>query len=82
MSESDSENTVLGKRGRERQEGDEKPDATMKDEVAEDESDDDVGPMPMPAGPGTGAVKKKRKGTYSHSELPSLSNCSPGSTPA
>lgn len=34
-------------------------------EGAEDESDDDVGPMPMPAGPQNGGVKKKRKGMFS-----------------
>ncbi|EKM51860.1 uncharacterized protein PHACADRAFT_127818 [Phanerochaete carnosa HHB-10118-sp] len=63
MSESESENTVLGKRGRDGHEIHEKPeaDANVQVEAAEDESDDDVGPMPMPAGAGNGAAKKKRK---------------------
>lgn len=65
MSDSDPDNTVLGKRGRDGQEADQKPgtDATVKVDVAEDESDDDVGPMPVPAGTGNGAAKKKRKST-------------------
>jgi peptidylprolyl isomerase domain and WD repeat-containing protein 1 len=64
MSDSDNDNTVLGKRPRNRGDAEESPETTdtAKMEVVEDESDDDVGPMPMPAGAGNGAAKKKRKG--------------------
>lgn len=63
MSDSDTENKVLGKRSRNGQEGEGAADPAeqAKMEVEED-SDDDVGPMPMPAGPGNGVAKKKRKG--------------------
>lgn len=64
MSDSDTENKVLGKRPRDLHEQDVTMEVVKDVKVeVDDESDDDVGPMPMPAGPENGGVKKKRKGT-------------------
>ena len=53
---------MLGKRARNGE--DAKPDQVMDTtQDAEDDSDDDIGPMPMPAGAGdNGGVKETRKG--------------------
>lgn len=61
MSDSEQDNSVLGKRSRNGQNSEAEP-AEDHQEMAED-SDEDVGPMPLPAGAEDSIVKKKRKGT-------------------
>lgn len=61
MSDSENESTVLGKRERDEQLG-------IPPADADDQSDEDIGPMPMPSD-ANGAVKKKRKGGYIISAL-------------
>ncbi|KAK1229891.1 Peptidyl-prolyl cis-trans isomerase cyp15 [Marasmius sp. AFHP31] len=55
--EQDRDETVLGKRARMEEHNGNPP----QESNADDESDDDLGPMPMPAGEGNGNSKKKRK---------------------
>ena len=70
MSDSERDVSVLGKRARNGEEAEndhaeepERHDPNAMD--ADDDSDDDVGPMPMPAGEEGRVVKKKRKGACS-----------------
>ena len=72
MSDSERDASVLGKRARngegaenDHAEEPERHDPNAMD--ADDDSDDDVGPMPMPAGTEGRVVKKKRKGACSAS---------------
>lgn len=76
MSDNENESSVLGKRVRNGEDtqnggsGSPQPDGNVDQAVvAEEDSDDDVGPMPLPSGPENGGVKKKRKGEfhYDHS---------------
>lgn len=66
MSDSENDASVLGKRSRNGQEGEEhntkEVEAQPHPMDAEDDSDDDVGPMPMPVDAAGPVAKKKRKG--------------------
>ncbi|KAJ3539228.1 hypothetical protein NM688_g6396 [Phlebia brevispora] len=65
MSESEHDESVLGKRSRNG--GNTEAEDAMDHQDAAEDSDSDVGPMPMPAG-AEGTVKKKRK-TLPHEKL-------------
>ncbi|KAI0346034.1 peptidyl-prolyl cis-trans isomerase [Trametopsis cervina] len=67
---SDSEETVLGKRARTTAPPEDSGSGSRADPgAAEDESDDDVGPMPMPVDEGAGGVVKKKRKVLPHEKL-------------
>ena len=71
MSDSEQDASVLGKRarnGNNGEDGDVPENAPLSNQV-EDDEDDDVGPMPMPEAT-NGGTKKKRKGMYVRWPLP------------
>lgn len=66
MSDSEQDASILGKRARKGEDGqdeDMEGNAPAANQEEEDDDDDDVGPMPMPAeAAANGGIKKKRKG--------------------